>query len=230
MGSISPTTGMTTGYTPPATLVTAQMATLTASAAGKTASAMITINPEPRLSITPVMNLATAGGSATSFVATLPNSTAGISWTRTGKGTLSFSSGTTNNYTPPGALTASETETITVTSGGASVSAMVTVNPAPPTPTLAVGMQPRGVAIGDLDGDGRADIANTNSTDGTVSVSLANAAGGFATSVAYRVGTQPQGIAIADLNGDGKLDIVAANSMSQTARSPDRSATPRTRP
>jgi hypothetical protein len=98
-------------------------------------------------------------------------------------------------------------------------------NPNPDTPAPPVfgppvnfpaGAAPSDIAIGQFDGTGRADIAVTNETAGTVSVLLATAAGGYAPPVAYRVGSGPTAVATGDVNNDGKTDIVAANSSSNT--------------
>jgi hypothetical protein len=93
-------------------------------------------------------------------------------------------------------------------------------NPVPPSfappVDFAAGAAPSDIAIGQLDGTGRADIAVPNETAGTVSVLLATAAGGYAPPVAYRVGSGPTAVATGDVNNDGKTDIVAANSTSNS--------------
>jgi gliding motility-associated-like protein len=79
------------------------------------------------------------------------------------------------------------------------------------------------VAVGDLDGDGKPDLAvgcNTNQNKITVyrNTSSSNIINGtsFASGVDYIVGAFPQSISIGDLDGDGKLDIVACNSNSNS--------------
>jgi len=69
------------------------------------------------------------------------------------------------------------------------------------------------VAIGDIDGDGKQDLALTNLHAATLSV-LRNTsspgiitAGSFAAKVDFSTGTRPIGVSIGDLDGDGKLDI-----------------------
>ncbi len=100
------------------------------------------------------------------------------------------------------------------TSGGASGSA--TSCPVGESPTFGtavtyrVGLEPESVAIGDLNGDGEADLAVANHDDNTVSVLLNEGSGRFGTAVTYGVGSGPQSVAIGDLNGDGKADLAVA--------------------
>ena len=69
---------------------------------------------------------------------------------------------------------------------------------------------PKGLASGDLDGDGMPDLAVSN-LDGTVSV-LLNRDGVFADAVHLRTDTKTlRDIQIADFTGDGVLDIVTAS-------------------
>lgn len=68
------------------------------------------------------------------------------------------------------------------------------------------------IAVGDLNGDGRADIAVSNSTTSNVSVLYRKANnGGFEAAVNYSVGTGPVLVAIGDLNGDGLMDLALAS-------------------
>jgi photosystem II stability/assembly factor-like uncharacterized protein/phosphodiesterase/alkaline phosphatase D-like protein len=76
------------------------------------------------------------------------------------------------------------------------------------------GASPVGVAIGDIDGDGKLDLAVSNSFGDNVSV-LRNTsspgsigAGSFAAKVDVPTGGGPRSIQIFDLDGDGKPDIV----------------------
>jgi hypothetical protein len=83
---------------------------------------------------------------------------------------------------------------------------------------FSVGSNPISVAVADINGDGKPDIATANngvfgSDDGSVSVLFQDAAspGTFKDSLSFRAGSRPAAVALADLNGDGKPDIVSSN-------------------
>ena len=78
--------------------------------------------------------------------------------------------------------------------------------------TYAVGNNPIAVAIGDLTGDGKLDIAVANYGSGTVSVLTRQRRRHFpGNAVTYNVGASPRGVAIADLDGKNGNDLVVAN-------------------
>ncbi len=71
---------------------------------------------------------------------------------------------------------------------------------------------PVSVAIGDLNGDGKLDLATANGFgNDTVSVLLNRGDGSFRARRDYGTGRDPESVAIGDLNGDGKTDLVTAN-------------------
>ena len=77
--------------------------------------------------------------------------------------------------------------------------------------TFAVGGSPVVQAVGDFNGDGRADLVVANEISNTVSVLLGNGDGAFQPRTDYATGATPWGVAVGDFNGDGKLDIAVAN-------------------
>ena len=79
------------------------------------------------------------------------------------------------------------------------------------TAPVHTGVAPTQVAVGDVDGDGRAEIAVSNMNSGTVSVAYLGRDSHVAIAETSRVGRLPKGIAAGDLNGDGKADLVVAN-------------------
>ncbi len=85
--------------------------------------------------------------------------------------------------------------------------------------SYGIGVSPQGVALGDLNGDGRPDLVvanDVNNTSASVSVLLGNGDGSFQAGVAYGVGADPKAVAVADLNGDGRLDLITADAAPRT--------------
>jgi hypothetical protein len=74
------------------------------------------------------------------------------------------------------------------------------------------GYAPQSVAVGDLNGDGRADLVVANADSPNVSVLLGKGDGTFQAAVNYALGVWPTSAAIGDFNGDGKADLVVTNS------------------
>lgn len=97
----------------------------------------------------------------------------------------------------------------------------------PATPGFALkqdvdtGLNPRSIAVGDLNGDGKPDLAISSVSSNSVSVLLNTTIPGansssFTVKKDFAVGTNPVSVAAIDINRDGKLDLVAANISSNT--------------
>jgi gliding motility-associated-like protein/uncharacterized delta-60 repeat protein len=79
-----------------------------------------------------------------------------------------------------------------------------------PKVDFSPGTNPTGISMGDLDGDGKADLAVANQTSNNISVFLNNSTPGnisFAPKVDFNTASSPTPISITDLNGDGKPDL-----------------------
>jgi hypothetical protein len=92
--------------------------------------------------------------------------------------------------------------------------------------TFAAGIEPRSVAVGEFNGDGRLDLAvagyglrcfdppdctDFRPVDETVRVLLGNGDGTFQAARTFPAGRGPSSVAVADVNGDGRLDLAVAN-------------------
>lgn len=117
----------------------------------------------------------------------------------------------------PGATPGVGDVTVTNPDGTAATGSQIfTVGPVPQLSfaaarTVALGYRPRLPAVGDLNGDGKPDLAVALGTAGTVSVLLGNGDGTFQTPHTYAVGAAPQSVAIEDLDGDHKPDLAVPN-------------------
>jgi hypothetical protein len=81
----------------------------------------------------------------------------------------------------------------------------------------ATGSGPYSVAVGDLNGDGHADLAVANFNDNSVTILSGNGDGTFTpTAINPATGLNPDSIVVGDFNGDGKLDLAVANEASDT--------------
>jgi FG-GAP-like repeat len=78
------------------------------------------------------------------------------------------------------------------------------------------GVQPRSLAVGDLDLDGKLDLVTADNGSGSISVLRGNGPGAFLPATSYGGLGQPQCVAIADLNRDGWPDVVVTNGAGNT--------------
>jgi hypothetical protein len=82
---------------------------------------------------------------------------------------------------------------------------------------LATTIGASGVTVGDINGDGKADIvaavSDTNGNNGAIVVFYQDpaTAGSFLPAQSFAGGAQPASVRIADLNGDGLADLAVAN-------------------
>ena len=72
-------------------------------------------------------------------------------------------------------------------------------------------LAPGALAVGDLNGDGKVDVAAAQTNGLNVTVLLGNGNGTLQTSQNFATGASPGSVAIGDFNKDGKLDLVTAN-------------------
>jgi hypothetical protein len=75
----------------------------------------------------------------------------------------------------------------------------------------SVNTNPRGIATGDFNNDGKLDEAITNQDSNNMSVRLGDGAGGFGAATTYTTALTPYSVVTGDFNKDGKLDLAVAN-------------------
>jgi hypothetical protein len=80
-----------------------------------------------------------------------------------------------------------------------------------PARSYPTGSFPRSVATGDLNGDGKPELATANFGASSVSVLLNRGDGSFQAKLDNATGLGPASVAIGDLNGDGKPDLATGN-------------------
>jgi hypothetical protein len=97
----------------------------------------------------------------------------------------------------------------------------------------ATGVGPRAVVIGDLDRDGKADLAVANYYSHNVSILLGDGAGHFTVGLGYIGGSGPVALTAGDFNLDGKIDLASVDQVKQavamlTGKGDGRFSTPAT--
>ena len=81
------------------------------------------------------------------------------------------------------------------------------------------GATPFAVAIGDVNGDGKPDLAVANASSSNVSILLGNGDGTFAAPVNYGVGTNPLSVAIGDVTAMASPTSPSRTASPTTSRS-----------
>lgn len=98
------------------------------------------------------------------------------------------------------------------------------------TTVLTVGTNPRLIAIGDYNKDGKQDLAIAITNSNIVSIRLGDGAGGFTGSMDVPTGSRPLSVAAGDFNEDGTLDFAAINGSNNNASIRLGGCTPNTAP
>jgi Domain of unknown function (DUF4347)/Bacterial Ig-like domain/FG-GAP-like repeat/RTX calcium-binding nonapeptide repeat (4 copies) len=132
----------------------------------------------------------------------------------TGSSPFSVSIGDINGDGKPDLATANSSSNLSIllntTATGAATPTFA------PSVTVVTYQNSISLSIGDINGDGKPDLATANSTNNTASIVLNTTPTGattptFAPPVTFPTGNRPRGISIGDFNSDGKPDLAVAN-------------------
>ena len=104
-------------------------------------------------------------------------------------------------------------ELVTLNAGDGSMSVLFRLAA---QPRIVIGPEPRGVAAGDLNGDGKLDVAVSLAARNGLQILFGDGDGGFILGPFHPVGGAPHGVAVADFDDNGALDLASANSLSDT--------------
>ncbi|MEA2158903.1 MAG: hypothetical protein QOD66_1283, partial [Solirubrobacteraceae bacterium] len=163
------------------------------------------------------------GGTGSGGVSVLLNTTAAGAATPSFATKVGFTAGTAPGSTAIDDLNGDGMPDLAVANQFSSVSVLLNTTAAgAATPSFSAHADfaghtgPFSIAIGDLNGDSKPDLAVTNVSSADVSVLLNTTVVGaavptFATKTDFTVGAYPASIAIGDLNGDGEPDLATAN-------------------
>jgi hypothetical protein len=130
---------------------------------------------------------------------------------RTGDSPISIAAG---DFNGDGILDLAVANTYSGTTLPSTVTVLIGKGDGTFTPTAVspvTGSFPYSVAVGDFNGDGKADIVTANSVGNTATVLLGNGDGTFAAPLSPAAGKDPVGVATGDFNGDGLTDVAVAN-------------------
>ena len=95
----------------------------------------------------------------------------------------------------------------------------VTASPAGAFGTVmnnSTGTNPSGIASGDFNNDGKADLVTADSGANSVSILLGKGDGTFRPRADYNAGNKPVSVAVGDFNGDGDQDLAVVNQTADT--------------
>jgi hypothetical protein len=83
-------------------------------------------------------------------------------------------------------------------------------------------LAPASFVLGDLDGDGRTDIALANPDTYDVTAARGAGDGAFLPRVSYGLSASPISVALGDINGDGSLDLAVGTDLTESQQSSSR--------